>query len=281
MLGIIQALLRHAAAERLVLSQGHGGLSGESSPLLDLADPIDSNSVDRVVVAQVGSLAPGLVMPVMVAQLGSLAPGLVAPVVVSQLGSLAPGLVMPTVPAAFPLLAATQVAPVVPASSGNVTATGGEWFPETGVVPSLSSIRCVAVVGVGLLPPAEVSVFFQAPNLVALDASAFSMLDGSSVSSFMVEDDSPLFVLVVSPHRKYLAIEFIKAASLRHFSGTMLDISHSRTGLRRQTRGANITVSTDRIRDFNPLLVGEMVLSMITQQLSFLGSDSSLCLRQG
>ena len=68
--GIIQALLRQAAAERLVLSQGQGGLSGESSPLLDLADPIDSNSVDRVAVAQLGSLAPGLVTPVVVQRTG-------------------------------------------------------------------------------------------------------------------------------------------------------------------------------------------------------------------
>ena len=68
------------------------------------------------------------------------------------------------------------------------------------------------------------------------------MLDGPSVSSFMVEDDSPLFVLVVSPHRKYLAVELVKAASPRHFSGTMLDISHSRTGFRRHDDATDVLI---------------------------------------
>ena len=145
---------------------------------------------------------------------------------VSQLGSLAPDLVTPTFLVLFTPSAATQVAPVVPASSGNVTATGVEWFPESGAVPSLSSILRVAVeplfpcigfcavtpygdehqdssgcvkllsssaavaLGTDLLAPAGVSVFFQAPDLAAMDASALSMLGGPSSSSFMVEEDS-------------------------------------------------------------------------------------------
>ena len=307
----IQELLQQAAAKRLVLSQGSRLLCGESSPLLDLVDPIDSNPIDRVAVSQIGSLAPGLVAPVVAAQLGSIAPEFSLAPVVSQLFSMSPALVTPAVPVVVTPLAVIQVDPVLSASSGAVAETEDQIFPRSGVVPSSSSHRrsvveplfhslhsgavardgvhqqdssaCVQVLSssdsvlaaADMLATTGVSVFFEPPGLASMDASAFSMLGGPSASTLMVEEDSHLEVLLISLQKKYLAVELVQAVSQRHFTGHILHISHSRTGSRRQTRGATVTVSTDRIQEFNPMLVGELVPSMVTKRLPFLGFDSS------
>ena len=194
------------------------------------------------------------------AQLGSLAPGLSLPPMVSQLGSLPPELVTPTVPVVVTPLAVIQVDPVLSASSGEVAATGGQVFPESGVVPSLSSHRrsvveplfpgidscavaldggqrqdssaCVQVLSssdsvlaaADMLAPNGVSVFFEPPDLASMDASTFSVLGGPSASDLMVEAGSPLQVLLISPQRKYLAVELVGAVSPKHFTGHILHI---------------------------------------------------------